>query len=146
MTRPIRILNNTQAMLDVRYAGKLVRARLSPQDSFDLYPGTWGNPDTFTVAVVGFDSGGRFVGTATRDFRYDQNQGRVAEAVTKSLERQGFTGGRKEITIEDINPVKIAGKVGSAAKALNPTNVSQELDRLGPLETWAVERLLGPRP
>src|SRR5688572_6808270 len=96
LARPIRILNNTSSMLDIRYAGKLVRARLSPKDSFDLYRGTWGYSHSYAVAVVGFDSSGRFVGTATRNFQYRPDEAGFGEIVTKSLERQGITGGRKE--------------------------------------------------
>lgn len=142
--QPTRIVNNTRVLLDIRYAGKLVRARLSPNDSFDLFPGTWGTPHTYTVVAVGFDASGKFVGTATRQFSFTPSQMTLGEAINKSLEAEGITAGRKEITIEDLNPIKILRKVGSTAKGLNPKSVFHQMQSSKPMETWSVTTLTGP--
>lgn len=145
LSHPIRISNNTQTLLDVRYAGKLVKSRLSPNDTFDLYPGTWGTPQTYIVIVIGFDASGNFVGTASREFHFTPYDGMMSKAIVQSLADEGITGGRKTITIEDLNSVGIAKSFGGAIKALSPKKISENLHRQTPPETWVVTALIGPR-
>ncbi len=141
--RLIRITNNTQVLLDIRCSGKLVRSRLSPNDSFDLSR-TWSTPNANALIATGYDASGRFVGTSTREFHFTKAQVGIDAAIVKSLENEGITAGRKSVTIEDLNPLAILRSLGHAAKALSPVQVSKHMQSATPMETWNITTLNGP--
>lgn len=139
----IRITNKTQMLLDIRCSGKLVKSRLSPNDSFDLSR-TWSTPNANALVAIGYDASGRFVGISTRESHVSSDRVGIGEGINRSLESEGITAGRKTVTIEDLNPVTILRSLGRAAKALNPVNVSKRMQSATPMETWSITTLNGP--